>query len=65
MGLRRFDEADAIFQRQLKVVQETSGLQPTEMIEPLENLGMNAMYQQKYDVSRTYLQPSLEIAKKT
>lgn len=65
MGLRRFDEADTIFQRQLKVVQETSGLQPTEMIEPLENLGMNAMYQQKYDVSRTYLQRSLELAKNT
>ncbi len=64
MGLKRFDEADTIFQRQLKVVQETPRLQPTEMIEPLENLGMNAMYQQKYDLSRTYLQRSLELAKK-
>ncbi len=36
----------------------------TEMIEPLENLGMNAMCQQKYDVSRSYLQPSLELARK-
>ena len=63
LGLKRFDEADAIFQQQLKTVQQAAGPQSSAMIEPLENLGMNAMYQQRYDLSRTYLTRSLELAK--
>jgi Tfp pilus assembly protein PilF len=64
MGLKRFDEANAIYQRQLKVVEQTARPQSPEMIEPLENLGMNAMYQQSYASSRAYLTRSLDLATK-
>jgi tetratricopeptide (TPR) repeat protein len=64
LGFKRFDEANTIFQRQLQVVEETAGPGSPEMIEPLENMGMSAMYKQDYEASRAYLTRSLELAKK-
>lgn len=62
--LARFDEASVIFQRQLKVVEEMSGAGSPQMIGPLQNLGMNAMYKKDYDAARNYLTRALELAKK-
>lgn len=63
LGFRRFDDANAIFQRQLQVVEETAGPGSPEMIEPLENMGMNAMYKGDYEASRAYLTRLLELAR--
>jgi tetratricopeptide (TPR) repeat protein len=63
-GLKRYDEADVLFHRQLKVVEELSGPQAPELAESLQNLGMNEVRRKEYASARSYLDRALELSQK-
>jgi tetratricopeptide (TPR) repeat protein len=63
-GLKRFDEADSLFHRQLKVVEALSGPQSPEMAESLQNLGMNEVRRKDYASARNYFTRALDLSEK-
>jgi tetratricopeptide (TPR) repeat protein len=63
-GLKRYDEADVLFHRQLKVVEALSGPQAPELAESLQNLGMNEVRRKEYASAQNYLTRALELSQK-
>jgi tetratricopeptide (TPR) repeat protein len=63
-ALKRFDDANAIFLRQLKAAEELSGPQSPALSKPLQNAGMNAVRQKDYASAEKYLGRALDLAEK-